>query len=75
MNISIKDITIKNSEYADIIIALDDKIEAINKSIEASKALNAESSIQFWTEQKERTTKTKERFREIARNIDRIVIL
>ncbi len=74
MSVKIEDITIKNSEYADIVMALDDKIEAINKSIEASKALNVESSVQFWIEQKERNIKTKERFQQIIRNIDKVIL-
>lgn len=73
-NISIEDITFKNSEYADIIMSLEDKIQAINKHIEIAKVLNVESSIQFWAKQKERTENTKERFKQIIRNIDKIVL-
>ena len=74
MSVKIEDITIKNSEYADIVIALDDKIQAINKSIEVAKALNIESSVQFWTEQKARNINTKERFQQIIRNIDKVIL-
>lgn len=73
-NISIKDITFKNSEYADILMSLEDKLHAIDKHIEIAKNLNVESSIQFWMKQKERTENTKERFKEIIRNIDKLVL-
>jgi 23S rRNA G2445 N2-methylase RlmL len=70
-----ENILIKNSEYADIIIALDERISTIDKAIENAEKLNVQKSIEFWKGQKERVINTKARFKQIIHSIDKMVIL
>lgn len=70
-NVSIQDISFKYNEYADIIIALNDKIEAINLSIQTAQNLNVQTSVQYWNGRKAEIVNTKTRFEQIIRAIDK----